>query len=68
MVGNGREGFRYSVQNGEAKRLRNPFGTILSRSDGTEEIFRDLAVPSDNYQPKYNASLNRVAFPTGGLL
>ncbi len=67
MVGNGRESFRYSVENGEARRLRNPLGTPLTRSDGTTEILRDLAIPSVQYQPQYNASLNRAALPTQGF-
>ena len=68
MVGNGREGFRYSVQNGIARKQKNPFGTLLTRSDGTKEIFRDYAIPSPNYQPHYNATLNRVALPTQGFV
>jgi hypothetical protein len=67
MVGNGRESFRYSVENGEVRRLRTPLGTPLTRSDGTTEILRDLAIPSVQYQPQYNASLNRAALPTQGF-
>jgi len=68
MVGNGMEGFRYSVQNGEARKLRNPFGSVITRSDGTKEILRDYAIPSYQFQPQYNASTNRAALPAQGFM
>lgn len=68
MLGNDKEGFRYSVQNGEARKLRNPFGTPLTRSDGNKEIFRDWAIPSFQFQPQYNATMNRAALPSQGFV
>jgi hypothetical protein len=38
------------------------------RSDWITEIFRDLAVPSHQFQTKKNVSLDRVALPTQGLM
>ena len=54
MVGNGMEGFRYSVQNGDARQLRSPIGTFI---------------PSPQFQPQYNTTtMNRAALPTEGFV
>jgi len=47
------EGFRYSVQNGIARKLWNPMGTVL---------------PSVQGQPQYNTTLNRAALPSQGFV
>lgn len=31
MLGNGREEFRFAIKNGEASRVKNPFGTPITR-------------------------------------
>ena len=53
MVGNGMEGFRYNVRNGDARKLTNPIGTVI---------------PSLQFQPQYNVTLNRAALPTQGFV
>ena len=68
MTGNGREGFRFSIEDGKAQRLRNPFGTVLTRSDGMKTIVRDKAVPSHQFWSKNKTVLNRAALPTYGFM
>ena len=53
MVGNGMEGFRYNVQNGDARKLTNPMGSVI---------------PSPQFQPQYNASMNRALLPSQGFM
>ena len=68
MLGNGRESFRFSITDGKAHRLRNPFGTVLTRSDGTKSIFRDRAIPSHQFGSKNQTGMNRAALPTQGFM
>lgn len=61
MLGNGREGFRYSVENGIARKLRNPFGTVLTRSDGTKEILRDWVLYSQHFHLLHNLQMGPIS-------
>ena len=69
MVSKKYVGFRYSVKNGVPKTLRNPFGTPKTMRDGTQGIFRDMAVPTHQFQASQrNESVDRVALPTQGFV
>ena len=63
-------GFRYTVTNGVGQPLRNPFGTPMKMSDGSQGIFRDRAVPSHQFQSSSvrNTSVDRVALPSQGFV
>jgi hypothetical protein len=69
MISKKYEGFRFIVKNGVAKTLRNPFGTPKRMRDGSMGIFRDMAVPSHQFQSSQrNESVDRVALPTQGFV
>ncbi len=62
------ESFRYHVEKGVAKATRTPLGTRFLRSDGTEGIFRDYALPTHQFQTQRTEGLSRAALPAAGLL
>jgi hypothetical protein len=69
MISRKFEGFRFSVKNGVAKTLRNPFGTPKTMKDGSQGIFRDMAVPTHQFQSFHrNETADRVALPAQGFV
>ena len=68
MAGNNYESFRYHVENGVAQTVRSPLGTPITRSDGSQGILRDYAIPSHQFPTQRNSSLDRVALPPQGFM
>jgi hypothetical protein len=63
MLGNGKEGFRYTVQDGMAQDQGSQ-----ARFGGTRQYAKDRAITSDYYQYQCDEILNMTALPAQGFV
>jgi hypothetical protein len=68
MLGNGKEGFRYSVQDGIAQEHRYSCEKQQARFGGTGQYAKDQAIPSDYNPNQCNETLNMTALPAQGFV
>jgi hypothetical protein len=68
MLGNGKEAFRYIVEDGIAQEQRDSCQKQQARFGGTRQYAKDQAIPSDYYENQCNETVNMTPLPAQGFV